>query len=48
MMAAIAMAPASRSMLVQRPVPAFAIRCPSTMYSMNSTQFANAKTKPSG
>jgi hypothetical protein len=48
--AAIAMAAASRSMPEGRPVPpeAFAIRWPSTMYSMNSAQLANAKAKPSG
>ena len=28
--------------------PSFAIRWPSTMYSMNSAQFAKAKTNPSG
>jgi hypothetical protein len=44
------MAAASRSMPEGRPVPpeAFAIRWPSTMYSMNSVQLANANTKPSG
>jgi hypothetical protein len=30
------------------PAPAFAIRWPSTMYSMNSPQLAKAKTNPSG
>ena len=31
-----------------RPGPALASRWPSTMYSMNSAQLANAKAKPSG
>ena len=44
--AATSMAAPSRS--IPPGPPAFAIRWPSTMYSMNSAQFAKAKTNPSG
>ena len=49
--AAISMAAPSRSIPPGRSwsaLPAFAIRWPSTMYSMNSAQLAKAKTNPSG